>query len=302
MSLVIIYPCMYGKLLEVEPDYKFEEEIAEELGFDTYNVNFDDFVNGSKLKVSYGGPKTDTVVTAIYRGWMMTVEQYTRFYNELLTFNIKLVNTPEEYENTHHFINSYSRFYNFMTKKTPKAIWFDKGTQIDWYKVRNTFDSKFIVKDYVKSVKGFDFPEYLETSMSDDELNQYIEKFIQLRGDLYQGGIILKQYVELDKSKGHTHEFRAFYSRDTKLCVYNNSNNKEDFIPKDITKLTGIGSLESNLYTVDFARLSDGSYTVIEIGDGQVSGLPSEKEARLLYEKLKKKFIKIKYKKIKKPM
>ena len=283
MSLVIIYPCMYGKLLEVEPDYKFEKEIAEELGFDIYNVNFDDFVNGSKLKVSYGGPKTDTVVTAIYRGWMLTLEQYTRFYNELLKYNIKLINTPTEYRNTHYY--PYSA--NILSKVAPKTIWFPKGQEIDWKIVRKTFNGKFIVKDYVKSVKGFDFPDYLEVSMTDEELDKYVSKFIDYRGHLYQGGIVFKEYIELAKSRNKTHEFRAFYDGQQRLCVYNNSDNKEDFLPDNITKLYILSHLNSNFYTVDTARLTDGSYMVIEIGDGQVSGLPSEKEARMLYEKLK---------------
>ena len=37
---------------------------------------------------------------------------------------------------------------------------------------------------------------------------------------------------------------------------------------------------------MDFAKLENGTYMPIEIGDGQVSGLPSKKEAELLYKAL----------------
>lgn len=286
MKPIILYPCEYGNINKIDEDYKFEQEIAQEHNFITYLFNYDDFIYGAKLKLNCGRLDTKNTIKVIYRGWMMNIEQYTRFYNELLKQSLELINTPEEYKNTHYFVNSYNKLYNKLNKITPKTIWFEKDTSIDWNKVRNELGDKFIVKDYVKSVKGFDFPEYLEANMSDIELDNLINKFIQLRGELYQGGIVLKQYVELDKSKGHTHEFRAFYSGNQTLCVYNNSNNKEDYISKEITTLYKLTSLDSNFYTMDFARLENGEYTVIEIGDGQVSGLPSRKEAELLYTSL----------------
>lgn len=277
MKPVIIYPCEFGNINKIDEDYKFEQEVATGQCFETILFNYDDFVFGNKLKITSKGNNK----LAIYRGWMLKPIDYNRFYNELLTFGYKLINSPEEYENTHYFVNSYELIKNI----TPKTIWFKEGTPIDWILVRQNFD-KFIVKDYVKSVKGFDFPEYLKSNMTDEELNNYIDKFKQLRGNLYTGGIVLKQYVELDKKKEHTHEFRAFYLKGKMITVYANSDNKEDKIPYEIIQLYPIQlllSLKSNFYTVDFARLSNGEYTVIEIGDGQVSGIPSKKEAIALY-------------------
>lgn len=277
MKPVIIYPCEFGNINKIDEDYKFEQEIAIEQCFETILFNYDDFVFGNKLKVTSNGNNKP----AIYRGWMLKPIDYKRFYNELLAIGYKLINSPEEYENTHYFVKSYE----LLQGLTPKTLWYEEGQQINWNEVRQNFD-KFIVKDYVKSVKGFDFPEYLESSMTDEELNNYIDKFKQLRGNLYTGGIVLKQYVELDKKKGHTHEFRAFYTKGKQIIVYANSGNKEDKIPYETIQLYPIKLLlssKSNFYTVDFARLSNGEYTVIEIGDGQVSGIPSKKEAIALY-------------------
>ncbi|MBO5389405.1 MAG: ATP-grasp domain-containing protein [Lachnospiraceae bacterium] len=282
---IIIYPCTYDNINKIDQDYKFEQDIAKELGFLIYLFNYDNFVLGDKLKLNFGINNDTKEYIAIYRGWMLTLEQYTRLYNELLTYNIKLINTPTEYRNTHYY--PYSA--NILTSVAPNTIWFPKGKKIDWNLVRKTMN-KVVVKDYVKSVKGFDFPEYLETDMTDDELNTYIDKFIQLRGDLYQGGIVLKEYVELDKKDNKTHEFRGFYINGKCELMYANSDNKEDIVPQFISNNIYTKSLGSNFYTVDFARVEKecNSYFVVECGDGQVSGLPSEKEARDLYNAIYK--------------
>lgn len=112
--------------------------------------------------------------------------------------------------------------------------------------------------------------------MSNEELNNYINKFRELRGNLYTGGIVLKQYVKLDRANGHTHEFRAFYNENSVMIIYHNSDNTDDIIPMTQTfewkdNLTGIDSI---FYTVDFARLENEDIIVIELGDGQVSGVP----------------------------
>lgn len=280
MKPVIIYPCEFGNLNKIDPDYQFEQEVALEQDFKTILINYDDFTSGQKLKVTLKGYGE----LAIYRGWMLKISDYSRFYSELLALGYKLMNSPKEYESTHYFVESYK----FIEGVTPKILWYEEGKPIDWNEVRQKFD-KFMVKDYVKSVKGFDFPEYLESSMTDEELNGYIDKFKSIRGDLYSGGIVLKQYVELarDGDDGHTHEYRAFYIEDKLATIYPNSNNEKDSIPHAITEWHPLRFLlKSNFYTIDFARLKNGEYTIIEIGDGQVSGIPSKKEAIALYKGL----------------
>jgi acyl carrier protein len=176
MLPIILYPCEYGNIYKIDECYEFEREVAKELGFVTYLFNYDDFVNGCELKINTGLENNICLNTVVYRGWMLKIEDYKRLYEELLPLSLVLINNPKQYENTHHFINSYP----ILELYTPKTLFFKKGELIDWNLVRNTFQNKFIVKDYVKSVKGFAFPEYLECSMSNEELDDYIKKFIEL--------------------------------------------------------------------------------------------------------------------------
>lgn len=286
MNTIFIFPCEFGNINKIDMDYENEKMIADKYGITNIMFNYDAYISmGEKLRISDVNLdiKDDTV--AIYRGWMMKPEQYNKFYNDLLRlYNIKLINTPYEYESTHCFNIAYDRLQDY----TPKIAVFSESEakHIDWDEVKQYFKKGFIIKDYVKSVKGFNFPDYLDYTYTTEQLDELVNKFIELRGDLYTGGIILKEYVELDKTGGKTHEFRAFYYKGRLINLYHNSNNSEDDL-KQVRKFAeAIPKLNSNLYTVDFAYRDDDKLIVIECGDGQVSGLPSPDEAEQLYENL----------------
>lgn len=285
MERIVLYPCEYGNINKVDEDYKFEQMIAQKNGIITYLFNYDAFTSmGEKLKLNFGRIDKTNQIQAIYRGWMMKPEKYKEFYEELLIkHNIKLVNNPEEYENAHLFNKAFDKLMDY----TPKIAIYYGNEEIDWDEVKDYFD-KFMIKDFVKSVKEWDFPEYFDYTHTNTQMEQYVKRFKELRGDLLTGGIILKEYVELDKTGGNTHEFRGFFYRGRLITLYHNSDNHSDSLDKVIKFANKLPKLESNFYTIDFAITKDNKIIVIECGDGQVSGLPSEKEADLLYESLEK--------------
>ena len=45
-------------------------------------------------------------------------------------------------------------------------------------------------------------------------------------------------------------------------------------------------AVRSRFFTMDVARRRDGDWMIVELGDGQVSGLPSEADAGRFYEAL----------------
>ena len=81
---------------------------------------------------------------------MMKSDQYERFYNLLLDNNIRLVTEPEQYRLMHIFPN----VYECVKEDTAKMELYSLYTQIDIEKLKKSFD-RFMVKDYVKSVKGW---------------------------------------------------------------------------------------------------------------------------------------------------
>ena len=275
--MYILFPCAFNNLLKADDDYEYERKIAEECNHHTLLFNYDDYILMNKKLIvteSFNKP-----IKAIYRGWMMKPEIYNKFYNDLLNLNIQLINNPQEYENVHCFNHSYELLKDY----TPKSIFFDKDEKIDFNLVKENF-SHWIMKDYVKSVKGFDFPTSFNSNISNDELENYVKKFIELRDNLYTGGICLKEYVDL-KWENITHEFRAFYYNGILKVIYHNSENYEDILPIDFA--TKMPKLNSNFYTIDFALLKNEDIIVIETGDGQVSGIENKESIKTLYEKLK---------------
>ena len=71
--------------------------------------------------------------------------------------------------------------------------------------------SRFMVKDYVKSVKGTKFPKYFDAAVTQQEFDYWMGEFYKYRGDLLTGGICIKEYLPLKRYENHTNEYRVFY-------------------------------------------------------------------------------------------
>lgn len=205
---------------------------------------------------------------ALYRGWMMKPEEYSRFYKALGECGVKLITDPEAYERFHIFPNIYGEF----SGDTPKMLTVPPGGSCDLAQVKSQL-GRFMVKDYVKSVKGTDFPKYFSEDITEEEFGRQLEIFYKYRGSLLTGGLCFKQYVELMNYGGHTNEWRVFYLFGNVLSRCPNSG-APDHVPAPPEELVKkYSALDSPYYTVDYAELADGSWKVLEAGDGSVSGL-----------------------------
>ena len=270
--MLILFPSDYFDPKKPDPDYKAEYEAVCQLpDFKIILYNHDGFTQGEPLKIY---PDNYFTGECIYRGWMLNPEQYMALYDFQKNRDITLINTPEQYDYCHLFPVIYPEIEQF----TPKILSFESEQPIDWDAVNNTF-TRFMVKDYVKSVKGHNFPAFFEIPIKPEEMNRCISEFIELRGNLFTGGMVLKEYVELKKYGDTSNEYRAFYLR-TELLSLSRNSNQADSCPLPPQEFTNkFKTLQSQYYTVDFAELVDGTWIVLETGDGQVSGLsPSQWE------------------------
>ena len=133
-------------------------------------------------------------------------EQYEEFYRALYARGIRLITEPKAYEAMHVFPN----VYKLVEEDTARMRIFPLHEEIELARVKTEF-SRFMVKDYVKSVKGTSFPKYFDSSTEQDAFNQWMEVFYQYRGDLLTGGICIKEYLDLKKYGDRTNEYRVFY-------------------------------------------------------------------------------------------
>lgn len=280
--MYIIFPSSYLNKRNVEPDYKAECEAAIRNGLDIVLFNQCLWDNNKEIEISIlQGDTNYGKEVFVYRGWMMKPEEYEKFYTLLMEKNIRLITTPEQYSNLHEFDKSYP----MVKEDAPKTFFFESITEISIDFI-NSQMKRFMIKDFVKSVKGTDFPEYFEHP-SQEEFDKWVKKFVEYRGDLFTGGIQIKEYLNLKKYGEKTNEYRVFYMNGYPIFVIPNSNQPKDAkeLPKDIVSKYYL--LPSPFYTVDFIECEDGTFKVIETGDGGVSGLSEKQDLDLFYNELR---------------
>jgi len=274
---------------KVDDAFFDEYESAKVNGFNIFLYDYD----GQSIRnIRYN----DKMEDIIYRGWMLTHTQYEKLYNELLSKNYKLINDPIEYANCHYLPNSLQ----FIAKYTPKTI-FQKieNEESITILIENSkiFSGKpVIIKDFVKSEKHYwNTACFVENSDDVEKLRATIDNFIKLRGDFLNEGIVIREFVELNKLTNHSksgmplsEEYRLFFFRKELSCVYKYweegiyCDNKIDTLRlEELAK-----NISSNFFTMDVAKDKNEKFIIIELGDGQVSGIPENEDKNEFYKNL----------------
>ncbi len=264
----ILFPSSYFDWKKVDEDLQNEYDAVLATGlWDVIIFSYDKWFNEGKLSLSR---EVSERITAVYRGWMMKADQYADFFVALKEKNIELTTTPEEYEHFHYFPNVYQN----VRRNTPEIITVPLDEPYDLDEIKSHF-GKFMVKDFVKSVKGTDFPKYFTKDVTERDFKAAMEIFYKYRGNLLAGGLCFKEYVDLKRYGDKTNEYRVFYIGNKIASICRNSL-QQDYTPEPPKEMLDEYSLlHSTFYTLDYAELEDGRWMILEAGDGGVSG-PSE--------------------------
>ena len=279
MVKTILFPSSYFGIRKVDEDLQAEYDAVQRTGlFDVIIFGYEDWFNNGKITLS---KRPEEHIVAIHRGWMMKTDQYEQFYNALLDNNVELVTSPDDYTAMHVFPNVYEA----VKDDTAKMITFPLHEDLPCDVLQKEF-SRFMIKDYVKSVKGTDFPKYFDSSVGQDELNHWMETFYKYRGNLLTGGICVKEYLDLKRYGNQTNEFRVFYINHEVATISRNSGQMNMTMNPPDELIQKYSKLPSIYYTVDYAELSDGTWRVIEAGDGSVSGLSENQDYEAYFRAL----------------
>lgn len=276
MIQAILLPCEFFEINHVDSCYQNEfDALVKSNQFEIYFYDYDTFVSEGILKLN---KRPNEMTSTLLRGWMLNDKNYEIFYNKLLDRNIKLITTPQEYCNMHLFPN----VYEYIKEDTPKTLVYPEGCDVDLSKIKSCF-KKFLLKDYVKSEKGTDFPTFFDNSISDDEFNRWLKIFKEYRANLFTGGFCIKEFVDLKKYGNCTNEWRVFYMNKNIVSVSKNSLQPDyvNNVPNEL--IEKYKNLPSPFYTVDYAELEDGTWKILEAGDGQVSGLSPNQDAESFF-------------------
>lgn len=287
---------------KVDTDYENEFIAAKELGFEVGLISFEDLVDIDdpsaaikKLKASVDGE------TAIYRGWMLKPDKYAELYHALKKKNIELINSPKRYRNCHYLPESYNTIEDY----TPRSIWFSKeqiSESMDeiYEKLGSAFGTNpVIIKDYVKSHKHeWNEACFIPNASDSEGVRRVVSRFLELQGEDLNEGIVFREFVNLEFLTIHsksgmplTKEFRVFFLDGEPLQVfyYWDEGDYGD-LHLDLFPFTEIAKkIDSRFFTMDIAKVENGDWLIVELGDGQVSGLPEKANLHKFYENLKEK-------------
>ena len=277
--MVVIFPSSYVHPTQVDEDLVNEYDGAVEAGCEICLLDYDKWVAEEKL-VLRNAPEEECI--AVYRGWMLKPKQYKQLYHKLIEeHGIQLVTSPDCYERMHVFPNVYP----YIRQDTAQILTYSFEDDIRIDEVRKHF-SRFMVKDFTKSVKGTSFPKYLDDSYTQEEFDEQMQVFYQYRGKLLTGGICIKEYLDLKRYGKETNEYRVFYMNHEVATICRNSNQAPFTAEPPMDLIEKYKNLDSLFYTIDFAELEDGSWKIVEAGDGQVSGLSVGQDATVFFRAL----------------
>ncbi|HFI0256823.1 TPA: ATP-grasp domain-containing protein [Streptococcus suis] len=277
MKPVMLFPSDVFQIKQVDEELQAEYEAAKEYFEVLLFDNLAWFEEG-KLRLS---KKVDVPQTCIYRGWMMKPEVYRNFFNQLSEQGLDLLTRPTEYEALHLF----PKVYPLVKEDTASILVYPEGQRPNVIEIREHF-TEFMLKDYVKSVKGAQIPSKISSGIHQDELEELLATFYRLRGNLFTGGICLKEILPLKYYGSKTNEYRMFICKNSVVSISQNSQQSTSTLSPPKELIEKYRNLPSPFYTVDVAELEDGMWKVLETGDGQVSGLSFNQDYSLFFKTL----------------
>lgn len=239
-------------------------------------------------------PITD-VGLLVYRGWMLPVESYATLVNGLAERDGTLINDPSAYRRTHELPG----WYDTLVDVTPRSTWIAGMAPFDPPLVRAAIasfgDGPIVVKDYVKSRKhDWDEAFYIPTASDWPVAKRVVDRFVELQGPDLAGGLVFREFVELEPVGRHprsnlplSREHRLFFLDGQLLAVgrYWEDAQYTDDVP--VERLSELAArIDSRFFVMDIAKSVAGEWIVIELGDGQVSGLPATVDPTIFYRDL----------------
>lgn len=270
----------------VDEAYQEEYDAAARAGLVISLINFEAPVfEGDASAAVRRVPASDAPVTGVYRGWMLTIDQYEQLFEALGNRQITLVNTPEQYALCHHLPLSYRRIAPY----TPKTVWITKDEFAigGLPKLMEPFGTgPIVVKDYVKSRKHeWAGACYVPSAADTEAATQVARTFIQRQGADLSGGLVFREFVEFEPLSAHSksgmplsREFRLFFL-DGEVLSVSRYWEEGDYAGEQppLGKFTAIArTIPSRFLTMDAARTTAGDWMIVELGDAQVAELPPE--------------------------
>ena len=283
------------------PDIDYQAEVCavEKLGFEYVLINYEALVdeNDASRAASRVAKQSDSEL-AIYRGWMLKPEKYSQLFNALAERGLYLINTPTAYTHCHYLPESYSVIESY----TPKSVWMRTSANVKIEEIIDLlrlFNSQpIVVKDFVKSRKHeWNEACYIPSASDCNAVESVVNRFLELQGNQLNEGLVFREFIEFELLAQHsksgmplTKEFRIFFFDGEPIysVEYWEEGDYQGIFPLFAQFAQVAKAVQSRFFTMDVAKRIDGSWMIIELGDGQVAGLPEKVDIIDFYQTLLK--------------
>ncbi|MFE9722605.1 ATP-grasp domain-containing protein [Streptomyces sp. NPDC005794] len=269
------------------PDLQFVREAAaaRRTGAQTALVDHDALLAGD-AETAVGRVRRDSG-SYWYRGWMVPPARYAELESALAARGCSLLTDASAYRTAHELPG----WYEVFTELTPRSVWrsLSAGEVVPDPSVWSDLAGDLgpgpgIVKDFVKSRKH----EWLEACFVPElrdtaRLAHVVGRFVELQGDFLAGGVVLRAYEPFVPGG----EARVWWVDGEPVLVTAHPDTPGQ-VPAPGLDAVGdaVRALGCRWVTTDMALREDGTWRVVEVGDGQVSGLPTDDDGHRLFTAL----------------
>jgi len=281
-----------------DPGFATEFEAARASGQEAHVISMESlFEERNPQRAVRWIPPQPGGTVALFRGWMLTLSAYEQLYLALKAVGVLLINNPTQYATCHFLPESYP----FVLGRTPRSVWFEINGEMRDEQLREALASfasrSVVVKDYVKSQKHYWSTACFIPDASDFEMAKaVVGELIRLQGTTLNRGLVIREFVALESAGTHgksgmplSREVRVFYLHGKRmLCSdYWNAGIELPSSP-ELAEFDAVASqIPSNFFTMDLAKTKAGQWIAMELGDGQVAGLPDGLEPSVFYSSLR---------------
>jgi len=267
--MLVLFPSDVLRPRRVDEHFAAEADAALAAGHQVAVVDHDALSGGVADRAVARVP-SDAV--AVYRGWMLDSERYADFAAALTGRGVRLLTTPEQYRRAHELPGWYAALAGF----TPASAW-TVGTE------RSAFDAARqrlgagagVLRDYTKSMKHYWHEAVYVPDLTDGPAAWAVaERLRELRGDDFVGGFVVRRFEQFTGA-----EVRTWWINGTCRLITAHPDTPDQAPPDDDVVPPGVADAIADLrlpfVTVDLAQRADGTWRIVELGDGQVSDRPS---------------------------
>ncbi|MFD7551357.1 ATP-grasp domain-containing protein [Streptomyces sp. NPDC059578] len=269
-----LFPCDPLRPTRVDPEFRPQAAAVRAAGAPLALIDHDALTAGAAHEAVAAVPTGSGAYW--YRGWMVPVGRYGQLARAAQERGCVLLTGPERYARAHELPGWYATF----TELTPRSAWraavpsAPPDRAVLGELAASLRPGAAVVKDYVKSRKHeWDEACYVPDLGDAERLTAVVHRFFALQDESLAGGLVLREFEPFVAGG----EARVWWVDGEPVLVTAHPDTPGGCPAPELAGVrAAVAALDCRFVTTDLALRTDGEWRVVEVGDGQVSGLPRD--------------------------